>query len=105
MDVLVVYFGLDGLSEADYRQGCESEAPAFADIEGLLAKIWLADSASNTYGGVYTFRDRAALEEYLASDTFREIGATPGIVDLTAKTFGVLEGPTRITGGQAVQTV
>lgn len=105
MDVLIVNFGLDGLSEAEYREGCESEAPAFAEIDGLLSKIWLADAASNTYGGVYSFRDRAALEDYLASDTFRAIGTTPGIVAVAAKTFEVLEGPTRITSGQAVQSM
>lgn len=105
MDVLIVKFGLDGLSEAEYHQACEAEAPAFAELDGLLAKIWLADATSNTYGGVYTFRDRPALEDYLASDTFREIGATPGIVGLTAETFEVLEGPTRITSGQAMQSV
>lgn len=105
MHVLVVTFVLEGITEAEYYRGCDEEAPAFADIPGLIAKVWLADPASNRYGGVYTFRDQASLEAYVASELFRSIGETPGLVGVDVQRFGVLEGPTRTTHGWAVQTV
>jgi hypothetical protein len=97
MQVLIVTFRLEGMTEAEYYRGCDEEAPAFVEIPGLIAKIWLADPATNTYGGVYTLQDRASLDAYLASDLFRSIGETPGVAGLTVQRFGALEGPTRVT--------
>jgi hypothetical protein len=61
MHLLIVTFNLKGLSDAAYRQSCEEEAPTFAALPGLISKVWLADEPTNTYGGVYTFVDRDAL--------------------------------------------
>ncbi len=105
MQVLIVTFGLEGLTEAEYYRGCDSDAPAFADIPGMIAKVWIAEPATNTYGGVYTFRDRESLEAYLASDLFRAIQEAPEFAGVTAESFAVLGGPTRLTHGAAVQAV
>jgi hypothetical protein len=105
MQVLIVTFRLEGLAEAEYYRGCDRDAPAFTDIPGMIAKVWIADPTTNTYGGVYTFRDRESLEAYLASDLFRAIQEAPEFASVTAKTFAVLGGPTRVTHGAAVQAV
>lgn len=99
MDVLIVTFGLEGMTEAEYYLGCDAEAPAFADIPGLIAKVWLADPGTNTYGGVYTFTDSASLDAYMGSDLFRSIGATPQFTNVTARRFAAIEGATRVTRG------
>jgi hypothetical protein len=49
VEVLVVNFSLNGISEAEYQGMCDQQAPLFAAIPGLVSKIWLADPASNTY--------------------------------------------------------
>ena len=74
MHVQIVNFQLSGLDEAHYRFGCEDEAPAFAAVPGLLSKVWLAHSTS-TYGGVYMWWDRQALQTLDGSDLFRGIAA------------------------------
>ena len=33
-------------------------------MPGLLSKHWPADEETNTYGGVYVWRDREAMEAY-----------------------------------------
>jgi hypothetical protein len=43
-----------------------------------------------------------SLQDFLASDVVRGIKEMPGFTALSAKTFGVLEGPTRITHGAPV---
>lgn len=101
MNVLIVTFNLKDLSDADYRAGCESGAEPFAAIPGLISKVWLADRESNTYGGVYTFTDRASMEAYLGSELFKSIGATPNFVNLATTSFEVIEAPTRVTHGLA----
>jgi putative monooxygenase ydhR len=100
MHVQVVNFNLSGMSDAQFRQACDEQfAPAFAQIPDLISKLWLADPASNTYGGVYVWRDRQAMQDYMASDLFKGVASHPNFSNLTAKDFGILEGPTRITNG------
>ena len=65
MHIQVINFRLKDLSPAGYAALCDELAPNFAAMPGLLAKVWLADDASGTYGGVYTWRDRAAMGEAL----------------------------------------
>lgn len=99
MHIQIVTFHLNDLSEEDYRQACEAEAPVFAEVPGLLSKVWLANSATNTFGGIYTWRNRAAMEAYLDSDVFRAMETDPSLADLRSRDFAVLEAPTRITHG------
>jgi hypothetical protein len=101
VQILIVNFNLDGLSEEEYASSCDELAPAFAAVPGLASKVWLADRAEGVYGGVYTFDSEQALDDFLGSALFAGVGATPGIVDISLRRFGVLEGPTRVTRGSA----
>ena len=58
---------------------------------------WLANERTNTYGGVYTWVDRAAMEAYLHSDIFIAVSADPNLVAITSRDFDLLDGPSRIT--------
>jgi hypothetical protein len=101
VQILIVNFSLDGLSEEDFENGCDELAPVFAAVPGLVSKVWLADRAEGTFGGVYTFESEKAVDDYLGSELFAGIGATPGLVNISVRRFGVLEGPTRVTRGSA----
>lgn len=101
MHVQIVNFQLNGIDEAQYRGACEEEAPAFAVIPGLLSKIWLADESTNTYGGVYIWRDRGAMESFVNGDVFRGFTVDPQVSNLTSRDFRVLEAPTSVTNGLA----
>lgn len=99
MEVVIINFSLDGLSEAEYRAKCDEVAPAFAAVPGLVSKVWLADTAGGVYGGVYTFEDGAAVDAYMSSDLFAHVAATPTFAGISVRRFGVLEGPTAVTRG------
>jgi hypothetical protein len=99
MEMLVVNFSLDGLSEAEYARMTEEVAPAFAAVDGLVSKVWLADPVGGVYGGIYTFVDAAAVDSFLGSELFAGVGATPGLTDVSVRRFGVLAGPTAVTRG------
>ena len=45
MQILIVNFNLDGLSEEEFASACDELAPAFAAVPGLASKVWLADRA------------------------------------------------------------
>ena len=99
MHIQIINFNLEGVSEEDYRRLCETIAPAFADLPGLASKIWLANPATSTYGGLYVWRDREAMEAYEKTDIFKGLGANPHFENVRVKDFAVLEAPTHITGG------
>jgi hypothetical protein len=103
--IQIVNFHLNGIDEAQYRAACGQDAPTIAAIPGLVSKVWLADQATNTYGGVYTWRDRQAMEDFLDSELFRELSGDPIVTDLSSRDFGVLEGPTQVTRGLALARV
>ena len=66
-------------------------------MPGLISKVWLADEASNTYGGVYTWVDRQAMDAFARSDFFKAFATNPSFANITSAVFGVLEGPSEIT--------
>src|SRR6185503_2471100 len=101
VQILIVNFNLDGLSEEEYSSACDDVAPAFAAVPGLASKVWLADRAEGIFGGVYTFESAKAVDDFLQSDVFAVVGSTPGLVNVSVRRFGVLDGPTSVTRGLA----
>jgi len=99
MEILIVNFSLEGMSEPEYERLCDEVAPAFAAVPGLASKVWLADRAGGVFGGVYTFTSASALDDFLASELFASVGATPGLADVSVRRFAVLDAPTAVTHG------
>ena len=99
MHIQIVEFGLKDISDADYRSACAGLARVLARVPGLLSLAWLADARTNTYGGVYTWLDRSAMEAYLRSDIFTAVAADPDLVNITSRDYDLLDEPTRITQG------
>ena len=95
--IQLVTFQLTGLEPDAYRAHCEASAPAFAEIPGLRAKAWLANPSTNSYGGVYAWESREAMEAYLSGPIFAALLANPGMAHVTTRNFGVLKRPTEIT--------
>jgi hypothetical protein len=101
MHILIVHFGLEGISEEQYEGQVESVAPAFAGLPGLVSKTWLADPETNTYGGIYLWRSRKAMETYKEGEIYKGMLANPYLKDVSARDFAVFEGPSRVTRGLA----
>jgi hypothetical protein len=99
MEILIVNFSLNGITEAEYSDLCDALAPAFAAVPGLVTKVWLADSSAGVYGGVYTFDSGNSVDKFTSSDLFGQVGAHPGLTSITVKRFGVLDAPTAVTRG------
>lgn len=97
MHIQIVNFNLKDLSHQGYLDLCAQIAPAFAAVPGLIGKTWLADEATNTYGGVYHWESRAAMERFAQSDLFRTVVTHPNLANLTARDFDVLDAPSRVT--------
>ena len=99
MHVQIINFQLKDLSEEDYTKLCNDLASKFADIPGLISKVWLANSSTGTFGGVYFWKDQKAMEEFAKTELFNSVATHPNLTNITSKDFAVMEGPTRITRG------
>ena len=99
MQMQVITFKLDGIDDAAYQAHAEHSAPAFAALPGLRAKIWLANPQANTYGGIYTWDNVAAMRAYHGGKIFQGLEANPHLIDMTVRDFSVLAGPTKVTRG------
>lgn len=97
MHVKIINFNLVDMTDDGYATACDQLAEAFAQLPGLLAKVWLRDPTSNTYGGVYLFEDRAAADAYGASELFATVGAFPNFANISVRDFDVDEETTRRT--------
>lgn len=93
----IATFRLDGLTPADYRDHAVAVAPAFGAWPGLVAKVWIADDETGTYGGVYLFADRESADRTRDTDLFRSMVTNPRFSDLSIREFDVLDEPTATT--------
>lgn len=102
MHVQIVEFELNGIGRGEYEERVEQIAPAFAEIPGLIAKVWVIDPDSNRAGGVYTWVDSAAREAYEANQVFGALKADANLANVRSRHFDVLEAPTQTTRGLPV---
>jgi hypothetical protein len=109
MVALHVEFQLDGITPEELATYADRVAPAVAAFPGLVEKVFFGNTETNTYGGAYVWTDRASLDAYVASDLFAASKQNPALVNFSARTFEVLEGPTkvasRLAGPLAADTV
>lgn len=100
MHIMIVNFSLEGLSEAGYTRACEEQfAAAFQSVPGLVSKIWLRNTDTNTYGGVYVWENQEAMLAFQQTDLCRMVATYPHFTNLRITDFGILEAPTRATNG------
>jgi hypothetical protein len=95
MRVRVVWWELDGspATIAQLREYLRDESvDAFAQVEGLRLKMWIADEERNRWGAVYLWESQEASEQPLPSRAREIIGKDPDFeewFDLEASVEGV----------------
>ena len=91
MHAQLVTFGLNGINEEEFHEAAGVDAQAFENMPGLLAKLWLRDPESNTYGGLYIWTDQEAYERYIKGEIFNAIKADQHLKNVESRDFGVFE--------------
>ena len=97
MHAQVITFGLNGITEEQFHDACGADAPTFANLPGLLAKIWLRDPETNTYGGLYLWNDQEAYERYIKGEVFNAIKSDQNLKNVESRDFGVFEDLSSLT--------
>ncbi len=96
--ILQLNFRFD-VPRADYEGAVSPLASEFAEVPGLLWKIWLMNEAESEAGGIYLFEDEPSLAAYLEGPLATAVKTHPALSDLSAKQFDVMENLTAITRG------
>jgi hypothetical protein len=96
MRIRIVTFAL-AVAREEYARLTVDIAPGFSSWPGLLAKWWLGDIASGTYGGVYLFASREDADASRESQLFRNMFDNPALREVTVHEYDVLDAPTAIT--------
>ncbi len=91
MHIQIVTFQLNGVTEDEYRASCEDVVSAFADLPGLVSKMWLRDPRTGTYGGLYLWRDRQSYEQYVTGDIFKNIQDDETLNNVHSRDFELFE--------------
>lgn len=98
MHTVIVTFRLQGITHEEFTGFTTGVAPAFADVPGLVAKVWLADAHTGAYGGVHLFEDADAAVAYLRSDLFDQAVTTnPLFTEVAVRRAAVVDAATAIT--------
>ena len=97
MHAQVITFGLNGITEEQFHEAAGADAPTFANLPGLLAKVWLRDPETNTYGGLYLWADQEAYEGYIKGEVFDAIKTNPNLKNVESRDFGVFEDLSSLT--------
>ena len=97
MYIQIVTFRLNGITEEQYQQACQGETDAFNALPGLLSKILLRNPDTNTFGGIYLWRDRASHDSYLNGEIFRSIQNDTSRTEVQSWDFDVFEDLTKAT--------
>ena len=96
----MITFGLKDITEEQFHEAVSGDAPVFAGMPRLLAKVWLRDPETNTYGGLYLWDDQEAYEEYVKGDVFSAIKGNPHLQNFESRDLGVFEDLSAITAPQ-----
>lgn len=84
---------------AEYQTLCNHAADSIAKFPGLLWKIWIVNEQTGEAGGIYSFEDGSALEQYLRSPIVENLQKHPALDGFSIKQFDFLPGPTAVTRG------
>jgi hypothetical protein len=100
MPILQINFKLS-VPVAEHSEICQAVAQAIADVSGLRWKVWLLNEQEREAGGIYLFDTEQALNDYLDGPIVGQIKSHPGLQNLSAKKFDVMEQVTAVTRGPA----
>lgn len=96
--ILQLNFKFD-VPREDYERAVAPLAGDFAEVPGLVWKIWLMNEAESEAGGIYLFEDEPSLATYLEGPLATAVKTHPALSDLSARQFDVMGELTSITRG------
>jgi len=87
------------VTKEEYEQAVSPLADKFANVPGLIWKIWILNEEKSEAGGIYMFENQASLDEFLAGSLAKTVTGHPALSDFSVKQFGIMKDITETTRG------
>lgn len=87
------------VTSGEYEQTVKSLADQFANLPGLMWKIWIINEEQREAGGIYLFEDEASLNIFLNGPLAKSVTSHPALSNFSVKPFAVMHDLTEITHG------
>jgi hypothetical protein len=87
------------VSKEEYEQAVSPLADKFANVPGLIWKVWILNEEKSEAGGIYLFENQAALDDYLAGSLAKIVTTHPALSNFSIKQFGIMKDITKVTRG------
>ena len=88
MHILVINFTAEASPE-QFDALVQKDAPIFVEVEGLIHKYFLSNIEEKTFGGVYMFETKKALDAYMKGDIYKSIIENPDWSDHLVRNYEV----------------
>ena len=91
MHLLVVKYNLKDMTLDEHYQLGVDVAPNFTSekIEGFIGKSFIGNADTGVFGGVYHFKNKEAVDNYLNSEFWEGIENHPNLVNFTKEIYGI----------------
>ena len=91
MHLLVVKYNLKDMTLDQHYQLGVDVAPNFTSekIEGFIGKSFIGNTDTGVFGGVYHFKSKEAVDNYLNSEFWEGIENHPNLVSFTKEIYGI----------------
>ena len=100
MHAQIITYELNGISESEYIQRmAEPDAPVIASVAGLNSKVWLANQATNTFGGFYLWESTEDMQRFMQSDLVAAVVSRAYIKNVHSVDFKISTEQSKITRG------
>ena len=99
MQVQIITFRIEGLTETQAKRWCSAAELAIAELPGLMSKTWLGSDESGFCGGVYFWEDSFALHQFRHSELYCKPMCSPYVEDVDGQDFAVHGEPSEVTTG------
>ena len=87
------------VTKEEYEQAVSPLADKFANVPGLIWKIWILNEEKSEAGGIYLFENQASLDEFLAGQLAKTVTGHPALSNFSVKQFGIMKDITEVTRG------
>ena len=103
-NVLQINFRFN-VTAPEYAELAASLAPAFAEVPGLLWKVWIMNQDEREAGGIYYFESGDSLQQFVSSQLAADVRNHPAVMEFSAKTFDVMDDVTAVTRGPVTEVL
>lgn len=87
------------VTKEEYAQAVSPLAEKFANLPGLIWKVWILNPENSEAGGIYMFDSQASVDNYLAGPLAETVTTHPALSNFSIKQFEIMKDVTKVTRG------